>query len=163
MDYFLNLAQNPSWDIIAFLVIMACAFFWGVSYGKKALGLIIVGVYVLFSLWAYIPTSALTAGRAPVEIWAFRGGIFIALLMFLLLFLFRTFRGAVFSEGVWWEMLLMSFLGAGLLITIFISMAPSEVLTENPLGLSPFTLQFFADQTYTLWWMVLPILGVLFL
>ena len=163
MDSFLALFQNPSWDMIAFLVLMACGFFWGVSYGKKGLGMAIVGVYVLFALWPFVPANVVTDGRAMVEIWAFRSGIFIALLMFLLLFLFRTFKGALFSEGVWWEILILSILGAGLLTTILLGLAPAEVIAKNPLNLSPLTLQFFSATTFTTWWLILPILGVLFL
>ena len=163
MDSVLNLIQNPSWDIIAFLAITACGFFWGITYGKKALGMIIIGVYVLFAIWPFVPANIVTDGRAPVEIWAFRSGIFLALLMFVLLFLFRTFKGALFSEGIWWEILILSILGAGLLTTILLKIAPPEIITANPLSLSPFTLQFFSHTIFTTWWTVLPILGVLFL
>ena len=163
MDAALNLVHNPSWDMIAFFVLMACGFFWGVSYGKKSLSMVIVGVYVLFSLWPFVPANIVTANRAPVEILAFRVGIFIALLMLLLLFMFRTFRAALNGDGVWWEILIFSILGAGFLVTIFLGMAPAEVITTNQLGLSQLALQFFSNSAFTTWWMVLPILGVLFL
>ena len=164
MSSVLGLFKNPSWDVALFIFLVACGFFWSTSKGKRALSFIIVSIYVLFALWPSIPLGAITNGRAPLEIWALHAGIFVALLLLLLLFMFRSFKGAFGGgEGIWWEILLLSMLGAGFLISIFLGLAPAEVIKNNSLHLTPLVLKFFASPEFIRWWTILPIFGVLFL
>ena len=166
MDVVLGLFKNPSWDIVLFIFLLSCGFFWGTTYGKRALSFITISIYVLFALWPFIPLDTITAGRSVLEIWAIRGGIFILGLLFMLLFMFRSFRGALGGgggEGVWWEILLLSILGAGLLISIFLGLAPPEAIKGDLLSLTPLTYQIFTSAMVAKWWIILPIFGVLFL
>lgn len=161
MSSFIGLINNPPWDLALFLTLAAGAFFWGASYGKRSIGFVIVNIYILLALWEFIPVEALVAGRALIEIWAIKAAIFTLLLILLLLFMSRAFgRGG--NEGVWWEVLILSILGAGFFMSVLISFAPPDAIKKNILFLNKLTLDIFAAPLIVRWWMILPILGVLF-
>ena len=150
-------------DTAFLLFLLAVSFFIGVSRGKKKLGLFILAIYVVSALFAYIPLDSLTQGRSDQEIFLFRAGAFLIVLILIVLFLLRSFRGALSLDGVWWEILLLSILLSGFLMTSLLNLAPKVLVENNLLNLSPVALKFFANPVYSQWWIILPILGVIFL
>ena len=164
MQSFLALLKNPAWDAVLIFTLVAAGFFWGVSGGKKKMALGILALYTLLAIFPYLPVDSFAAGRSPSEIFMFRAGIFLALLILLTLFLARSFKSVVgYYSGLWWEILILSILAAGFLAASIIKLAPDEVIKNNLLGLSPWVLQFFASSAYAKWWFILPIFGVIFL
>lgn len=161
MNQYFGLLKNPPWDVALFLTLVAGAFFWGASNGKRSIGFIIVNLYVLSALWPFFPLDAITKDRPPVEIWAISAGIFMLFLILLLLFMSRAFDWGG-REGSWWEVLILSILGAGFFISILISLAPPDAISKNILFLHPLTLSLFANTEIVRWWTILPIFAVLF-
>jgi len=163
MGQIANIIKNPPWDAVLVFMIVVAGFFWGVTEGKKKLSLVIVGIYILHAIFPFVPFNGILAGRSPEEIWMFKAIAFFIALVILLLFLMRTFKGAVTKgEGAWWEILLLSLLAAGLFIVSLASLAPSEVFQNNALGLSSMLINFFTSPSLTPWLVALPILGILF-
>ena len=163
MDFVSSLLRNPAWDSVLLFMLITGGFFWGITDGKKKMALMIVALYALSAIFPFVPIDSLSQGRAPTEIWMFRVAAFIALLALLTLFLVRSFKYASFkSEGSWWEIILMSILGAGFLAFSLLNLAPPEVFPKNLVALSPLTKTLFLNQVFFQWWVVLPILGVMF-
>jgi len=81
MQSILYLLKNPQWDMVLMLFLAAGGFFWGISGGKKKMAFMILAVYVLLALFPFLPVDKLTAGRAETEIFMWRAGIFLALLI----------------------------------------------------------------------------------
>ena len=52
---------------------------------------------------------------------------------------------AIYGNGAWWEIILLSILAAWFLTAAVLSLAPAEALKNNTLNLSPLTLKLFAD------------------
>lgn len=164
MASYLSLLKNPAWDAVLLFMLVVAGFFWGVSGGKKKMALGILALYALSAVFPYLPVDSLSAGRSPSEIFMFRSGIFLALLILLTLFLARSFKGAAgYYNGLWWEILVLSVLAAGLLAAAIIKLAPDDVIKNNLLNLSPWALKLFAGAPYANWWFILPIFGVIFL
>ncbi|MDO8523126.1 MAG: hypothetical protein Q7S12_02475 [bacterium] len=161
MNQYLGLFKNPPWDFALVLTLIAVAFFWGASKGKRSIGFIIINLYIMLALWPFFPIDILTAGRTPVETWAFRAGAFLLILILLLLFMSRAFDWGG-RDGVWWEVLILSILAGGFFISILMSLAPPGAIEKNILFLNPLVLNLFADAQIVRWWTILPILGVLF-
>ena len=164
MASFLSLLKNPAWDAVLVFMLVAAGFFWGVSGRKKKMALGILALYALLAVFPYIPVDSFAAGRSPSEVFMFRAGVFLTLLILLALFLIRSLRSASgYYGGLWWEILILSILAAGFLAASIIKLAPDEVIKNNLLGLSPRVLQFFALSAFVKWWFILPIFGVIFL
>jgi len=149
--------------MVLMLFLAAGGFFWGISGGKKKMAFMILAVYVLLALFPFLPVDKLTAGRAETEIFMWRAGIFLALLILLTLFLLRALHGAAYISGIWWEVLILAILTAGFLMVSLLSLAPAVLIKNNLLNLSPLTLKFFSDAATARWWTILPIFGVIFL
>lgn len=162
MNQYLGLFKNPPWDFALVLTLIAGAFFWGASKGKRSVGFIIVNLYIMLALWPFFPVDALTVGRTSTEIWMFNAGIFSLLLILLLLFMSRAFDWGG-RDGVWWEVLILGILAAGFFISILLNLAPPGAVAKNILSLNPLVLSVFADPAIARLWTILPILGVLFI
>src|SRR3989338_710935 len=162
MQSILSLLKNPQWDTALLLFLAAGGFFRRNSGGKKKMAFMILAVYVLLALFPFLPVDKLTAGRAETEIFMWRAGIFLALLILLTLFLLRALHGAAYISGIWWEVLILAILTAGFLMVSLLSLAPAVLIKNNLLNLSPLTLKFFTGSIAK-WWQILPIFGVMFL
>lgn len=163
MAFLSSILRNPPWDFVVFFMLVAGGFFWGMTDGKKKMALAILGIYVLSAIFSYVPMDSLTAGRAPQEVWMFKAAAFLALLVFITLFLTRSFKNTSHNDSAWWEILLLSILGAVFFAASLFNLAPSEVFTNNIVSLSPLTKTFFLNPAYSQWWIILPIFGVMFL
>lgn len=162
MQSFLTLLKNPAWDSVLILTLVSGGFFWGISGGKKKMAFVILAVYVLLALFPFLPVDKLAVGQAGAEIFMWRAGIFLALLILLTLFLLRSLGGAGYASGIWWEILMLAILTAGLLMASLLSLAPAVLIKNNLLNLSPLTLKLFTGA-FAKWWQALPIFGVMFL
>ena len=162
MQSILSLLKNPQWDAALLLFLVAGGFFWGISGGKKKIAFLVLAVYVLLVLFPFLPVDQLTAGRAETEIFTFRAGIFLALLILLTLFLLRALHGAAYVSGIWWEILMLAVLAAGFLMSSLLGLAPEVFIKNNLLNLSPLTLSLFTGA-FAKWWTILPIFGIMFL
>ena len=162
MQSYLSLLKNPAWDVVFFLMLIAGGFFWGISSGKRKMSLGALGVYALLAIFPYLPLDNLLKGRAPNEIWMFKGAIFLGLLAIFSLFLNRSFKGLLKDEGAWWEIFILSLLYAGFLSEALIMLAPKDLIAGGWIGLSPLISRLFASQ-FSYWWLILPIFGIIFL
>lgn len=162
MAFLSSILRNPPWDFVVFFMLVTGGFFWGMTDGKKKMALMILGIYALSAIFSYVPMESLTAGRAPQEVWMFKTAAFLVLLIFITLFLTRSFKNISHNDSAWWEMLLLSIFGAGFLTASLLNLAPPEVFTKNIVSLSPLAKTFFLNPAYLKWWMILPIFGVMF-
>jgi|SRR3989338_5898662 len=162
-DFLSSILKNPPWDFVVLFLLLTGGFFWGITDGKKKMAVAMLGIYVLSSIFSYVPLDALTKGRSPDEVWFFKAGAFLILLVFITLFLVRSFKYASFrNEGAWWEIILMSVLGAGFLAVSLLALAPPEVFGKNIVTISPLIKTLFLTPSISQWWMILPIFGVMF-
>lgn len=162
MQSFLSLLKNPAWDSALILTLVAGGFFWGISGGKKKIAFLILAIYVLLALFPLLPVDKLAVRQEEAEIFMWRAGIFLALLILFTLFLLRALHGAAYVSGIWWEILILAILTAGFLMASLLSLAPAVLIKNNLLNLSPLTLTLFTGAAAK-WWTVLPIFGVMFL
>lgn len=156
------LLKNPAWDSVLILTLVAGGFFWSISGGKKKMALGILALYALLAIFPYIPVDSFAAGRSPSEVFMFRAGIFLALLILFILFLLRSLHGAAYVSGIWWEILILAILAAGFLMVSLLSLAPAVLIKNNLLNLSPLTFTLFTGA-FAKWWFIFPIFGVMFL
>ena len=162
MDFFSSILRNPPWDFVVFFMLVTGGFFWGMTDGKKKMALMILSIYVLLAIFHYAPLDSLTAGRASQEVWMFKTVAFLVLLALITLFLTRSFKNMSHNDSSWWEIILLSILGAGFLVVSLLNLAPPEVFSKNIVSLSPLTKTFFLNPTYSQWWIILPIFSVMF-
>ncbi len=109
-----------------------------------------------------ITLDNLLKGRAPNEIWMFNGAVFLGLLLVFSLFLNRSFRGMPKDESNWWEIIILALLYAGFLSEALIMLAPKDLIGSGLIKLSPLILKLFASS-FSYWWLILPIFGIIFL
>lgn len=164
MQWFAHLFKNPSWDFVLLFMILVSGFFLGITSGKKRIAMVVLALYVMNVIFSYIPLDDFLKGRAPEEIWMFRIGPFLALLLVLTSFLWRSFKYALFkNDNYWWEIILMSLLASGFFVVSLLSLAPPEIVQNHIVVLSPLIQKLFLDPVFARWWIILPIFGVLFL
>jgi len=153
---------NPTWDIALLLFLISAGFFFALTKGKHSLKLIILALYVMSVLFTFIPLGFLTDGRSLIEVWMIKSGTFF---IFSLLLAFLLTKKCIIpvKRGLWWEILILSVLATGFLMTSLFSIAPAELASLNFLNFSPFVFKLFTDAIFIQWWIILPILGVIFL
>ena len=154
-----QILSHPTWDIVVIFAFVAIGFFYGLASGRRRTASGIIYTYVALTLFSALPIDKLTALFNIKEVFFVKIGVFLALFILLTLFL-GIKRGRSFaSAGTWWQVFLLSFIQAGLLIHIVFSFVPVDKIKL----LAPITRTFFANPTFHVWWLTLPIIILIFI
>lgn len=149
---------NPTWDLLAVFFFIAAGFFYGISSGKNKLIAVLFSLYIsalIFENFSYL--GFMEKGRPLLEVFIFRGAVFTALI-FVLAVLFNRllYRSAISGTKVWWEIFVLSFLEAGLLMSFVFQLLPAKDL----FAFSPLVKNIFASSSAFFWWLILPIIAL---
>jgi len=152
----LPIFSHPTWDIVLFLCLMAMGFFIGVSRGKKNIVVALIALYMDLVIFPILPIETLPVSGKNY----FIVGIFF-MIFILLSFLLRRVLKSTGEEG-WWRIFVLSFLLAAFIFAAFFVIAPKEIIVQNTWGFSPLTIKIFLNSSYAKYWLILPLLGILF-
>lgn len=147
-----QILSHPTWDVVLLLVLAGGGLFWAFLAGRRKIVSTIMLTYVALAIFPAIPAERLarSIGLRDPALGAI-GTFFI--LFVLIVWLLGARRGRAFSPGgPWWQVLFLSFVQAGLLIHIVLTLLPSE----RAAGLSPLARAVFANPAFHLWWLVAP-------
>lgn len=152
----------PSWDLIIILFFLVAVFLYGVSLGRERVIVILVTIYMSLAVVTNAPYIKDWDKQIDVgKFFAFRVLLFLG--TFVILFflagrsaLSRTFTGL--AAASWWQVLLFSVFHVGLLISITLSFLPAEALNQ----LAPMTREVFASDNGRFFWIVAPIVAMVF-
>ncbi len=160
-----NISFSGSWDWVIVLIFLAVALVYGLSMGRNRLVIVMLGVYFSFLLTRAIPWKQLSflgfkeAPSNTAQIF-----IFLALMLgFYFLIPHSALRHAMRlggkGAGAWWQVLILSILQIGLILAMVIVFLPVKVTAE----LSPLAQIIFVGPLAQFLWILLPILGIMFL
>ncbi|MEK7160864.1 MAG: hypothetical protein AAB724_02455 [Patescibacteria group bacterium] len=160
-----NFNLVASWDWIIVLVFLGVALIYGLSMGRNRLVIVMLGVYFSLILTQAIPWKTLsffgvkTSPASTIQIF-----LFLALVLgFYFLIPRSAFRSSLKlggrGRGKWWQVLVLSLLQVGLILSAIISFLPAEVTS----ALSVATQIVFVGPLARFLWILLPILAIMFL
>ena len=149
---------HPTWDLLLILFFIAAGFFYGIASGRTKLIATLVSVYIaglLFENFSYL--NSFVKGRPLLEVFLFRGFIFIVLIL-LLAVLFNRLLSRDNTPGTrrWWQIFLLSFLEVGLFMSFIFQLLPAKELFD----FSPIVQNIFASDRAFFWWLTLPLVAL---
>jgi hypothetical protein len=155
-----NTAQifsNPAWDVVAILFLIAAGFFYGLVSGRSRLISVLIATYTAAFLFEnFILLNSLIETRGVWEAFLIRIASFLVILV-LTSFIISKF--IVFGDGggkVWWKIFVLSFLQAGLVVSIILNFMPTEGVVE----FSPLVEKVFAGDSALFWWLLAPLVAL---
>lgn len=151
--------SHPTWDLILIFALLAGGFFYGLMAGKRRIAATIMYTYVALAVSSALPVGRWFAPSTELEIFWIRAGSFLTLFLILAFFLGSRRSGGFAPAGTWWQIFLLSFLQAGLLIHLVLGLLPDEKIKM----LAPLTKNVFANPNYHIWWLVVPLVVLIFL
>ncbi len=152
--------NNPSWDLFLVLFFLVGALLYGLSLGKDRIIAIMVSIYMAVAIIQVIPQDIVDyalANNITLEMTAF-------VALFAILF-FALSRSALLNamsmkaQGSWWQVVALSFLHVGLLVSVVMSFLPPEILGH----FSQQTQDVFLTEWARFGWMVAPVAAMLLL
>ncbi len=153
----------PSWDLFVVVFFVAAIFLYGFALGKDRIIVIMLSVYVTLALIKGIPAScndflaSIKIGDSAIG----QSGVFLGVVIILFFLLSRSITASIFeggNRGSWGEIITLSFLQAGLLISVTVSFLPMEAVET----FGPFIKLAFIDDIARTAWLIAPILAVAF-
>ena len=151
--------SHPTWDLILIFVMIAIGFFYGLSRGRHKMVSSVLNTYITLSVFNAVPIDAVGHYVKLDNLFILKTLIFFAIFL-PLTFLLNRGRPRFFRSNIsWWQVFLLSFIQTGLLIHIVFSFLPPDI-SKN---LAPFTRSFFANTNLTLWWLIIPLIFMIFL
>ncbi|MFH1978960.1 MAG: hypothetical protein ABII97_01050 [Patescibacteria group bacterium] len=152
--------SNPTWDVLALIFFFVAGFLYGLFAGKKKLLAVLFAIYIstlLFTGFTYL--DFFIEGRVMFEIFLFRSGtLFVLIIITAILFGKTIFRGRERKKKPW-QVFILSFLEIGLLMSTIFQLLPTKELYE----FSPIVETLFASEKAHFWWLVLPLISLLFI
>lgn len=154
-----RILSNPTWDIVTVLALFAIGFFYGLFAGKWRIAATILYTYMTFAIFLALPIEAWLANFHFARAFAVKIFTFVGLLAFFALMLGSRPRRSLAAVRAWWQIFLLSFLQAGLLIHIILTFFPKDKVDQ----LAPLTRTLFANPSLHIWWLVTPIVALIIL
>lgn len=154
-----RILSHPTWDVILIFSLLAAGFFYGISAGKRRIAATILYSYVALAISSALPLTTWMSSSSAIEKFYIRGGVFLGLFLLLALTLGSKKSRGFAPASAWWQIFLLSFLQAGLLIHLVLGFLPPDTIKM----LAPFTKNVFANPSLRMWWLILPIAVVIIL
>lgn len=154
--------QVPSWDLFIILFFVFSALIYGMSLGRQRIIVILISIYMSLAVVDYAPiVENFLKDRGMGDFILFEVTSFLGAFLILFFLLSRSALLKVFGggnhDGVWWQVMLFSFLQIGLLISVVLTFLPASI-TSN---LSPTIQQIFIDDNSKFLWIISPILAMI--
>lgn len=146
--------SSPTWDILLIFALIAGAFFYGISTGRRKIIAAIVHTYVAFALFTALPIASIQNFTGIGQEFVAKVGAFLLIFILLVILMGARSASAFSSASSWWQIFVMSFLQVGLLVHILLGFLPEDKIEQ----LAPFTKTVFAHPDYRLWWFFIPII-----
>ncbi len=159
MASYISALTHPSWDLLFLLFVAAVGFFVGAARGKRKLVLMFLALYVARAVFEYLPVDLFAAGRSGSEAVLVRTLAYALCAGIVFFILLRALKGGY--DGSWFSALVLGVLLAGFLGAVLFQFLTPEVIASA--GISPLATRLFGDPSITRWWMLAPIVGILFL
>lgn len=151
--------SNPTWDIISVFTLIAIGFFYGISAGKRRIAVTLIYTYVALAIHTALPLTKLNQSLGVKEDFFLKIGSFLAI-FFLVVFLLSSRKNRGFAPAAaWWQIFILSFMQAGLLIHTVLNFLPPEKIKL----LAPITKKFFASPDLHIWWLLVPLVFLIIL
>lgn len=151
--------SHPTWDVVLIFLMIAIGFFYGISRGRHKMISSVINTYVTLAVFNAMPLEAIARYIKVENLFIVKTAVFSAIFLPLVFFLNRG-RPRYFKSNIsWWQVFLLSFIQTGLLIHIIFSFLSPDVSNK----LAPLTKSFFANTNLTIWWLVIPLLFMIFL
>ncbi|MDD2753685.1 MAG: hypothetical protein PHT44_03700 [Candidatus Portnoybacteria bacterium] len=160
-----NISFSGSWDWLSALVFLAVALAYGLFMGRNRLVAMMLGAYFSFLLTRAIPWKELSwLGLKAAPVSTTQIFIFLALVLGFYFAiphssLRHTMRLGGKGSGAWWQILILSVLQIGLILSMIIAFLPAKVTA----GLSPLAQIIFVGPWPYFMWLLAPILAIMFL
>lgn len=149
-----QILSHPTWDILLVFALLAGGFFYGISAGKRRIAATIIYTYAALAVTSVLPIERLAGFFAGTSSFWVEAGAFLAIFILLALLLGTSRRRRGFAPASsWWQVFLLSFAQVGLLIHLVLGFLPPEQIKT----LAPLTRTVFANPTYHLWWLIVPL------
>ena len=149
-----TILSHPTWDILLLFVLIAVGFFYGISAGRRKIISSIIYTYVALALVPAIPIERVGKLLNIQNFFFLKVGAFLFIFLLLIVLLSRGGARAFSASSSWWQVFVLSFVQAGLLIHIILSFLPTEKIKE----LAPLTKTVFANPNFHIWWLVGPVI-----
>jgi len=156
--------NEPTWDLFIILFLLAGAFLYGLTLGRDRIILVLISIYMALAVMHAIPflDQIVPLEYGPNNIFVFRIIIFLVVFVVLFGILSRSTALSALTQssspGVWWQIVVFSILHVGLLASIIMTFIPKEFY-EN---ISPITRQWFIGEQAEFFWIVAPIVALVF-
>lgn len=145
--------SHPTWDLIFLFLLIAIGFFYGLWAGRRMIISTIIYTYVSLAIFPLFPLDRLSQFMQIKELFFLKIFLFLVVFLLLVLLLGRGGARAFLARTSWWQVFLLSFVQAGLLIHIVLGF----LSPEKAKLLAPLTRNFFANPDLRLWWLLGPL------
>ena len=153
-------SSGAGFDVFIIGALLIGSILYGISLGRDRISGILLASYVAFAVAINVPYLDIAAHAAHIPDTYAKLAVF--LLIFTLTF-FQFFRRSLMSalggSSRWWQTSLLSVLQVGLLISLTLTLLPSEMAS----GLSGLTKTIFLGDAGRSLWLTIPLLVMLFL
>ena len=151
--------SHPTWDLILVFAMVAIGFFYGLSRGRHKMVSSVLNTYIALAVFNAVPIETVSRYIKLDNIFAVKTAVFFAIFL-PLTFLLNRGRPRFFRSNIsWWQVFILSFIQTGLLIHIVFSFLTPDIAKN----LAPLTRSVFANTNLTIWWLVIPLIFMIFL
>ena len=154
-----QILSHPTWDLILIFAMISIGFFYGLSRGRHKMVSTVLNTYIALAVFNAIPILTVAGYIRLDNLFVVKTIVFFAVFLPLAVFLNRGRPRFFHSNISWWQVFILSFIQTGLLIHIIFSFLPPET-SKN---LAPLTKSVFANTNLMVWWLVIPLLFMIFL
>ncbi len=154
-----QILSHPTWDIVLIFALISIGFFYGMSRGRHKMVSSVLNTYIALAVFGAMPIASIARYLNLDNLFIIKTGVFFIIFLPLAFFMNRGRPRYLHSNMAWWQVFCLSFIQAGLLLHIIFSFLPAETIKN----LAPMTRSFFANTNLTVWWLVLPLLFMIFL
>lgn len=157
-DFFtvFNLPKNLAGDLSLLLLFVGMSLVFGFIFGRWKLINILINVYIAIAFISVLPKELL-----DTSLYA-KSGAFLVLLVVLTAIDDRLFDLHISSAGTdfFWRLLVTSILVTGMIVSVLLSFMPKAIALGY---ISPLAYGYFASPIASIFWMVMPLLSLLFI
>ncbi|MFZ2187548.1 MAG: hypothetical protein WAV46_02895 [Candidatus Moraniibacteriota bacterium] len=158
LDFFtaLHLPKNIAGDLSLLFLFVGMSLGFGFVFGRWKLINILINVYIALAFIGVIPATWFAASLYA------KAGMFVVLLIFLTAIDNRLFDLHISNAGTdfFWRLFVTSMLVTGMVVSVILSFLPQKIALGY---ISATAFGYFASPLALIFWMVVPLLSLLFI
>jgi len=151
--------SHPTWDLILIFVLFGAGLLYAVTVGRQKIFSTIIYTYIAIALYNALPLQTIVGFFQKQNDFFVRASVFLGLLVVLTVLLGHGKHKGYARMGTWWQVFVLSFLQVGMLMHIILGFLPREKATL----LAPLTKYVFANPALDIWWLLGPIIALIFI